>query len=146
MRRAAIAVLLLAAACSSSAPPAEEPSTPTCEVRFAAPSGFAPLESFEERYEDHIGLRLGFRDGQDREFHVFAGIPGEFGEGLTWTERLPLDDGRSGAMSGDMGHEVWVVEWREGDVCDPRAVLGTGFTRAEFLAALGDAGLIERSG
>ena len=110
-----------------------------CEVRFAAPSGFAPLETFEQRYEDRIGVRLGFRDAARREFHVFAGIPGEFGEGLPDAGELTLAEGNTGLLVGT--GRVWMVTWTQGDVCDPRAVLGNGFRRKAFEAALVDAGV-----
>lgn len=137
-RRLVSLAMVLAAACSGSddAPPAERP---ICEVRFAAPSGFGPLETFEEEYPDHIGVRLGFGDDEQREFHVLAGIPGEIGEGLPDAGELGLTEGRTGALLGR--EEIWVLTWREDDRCDPRVVIGNGFTRAGFLAALVDAGL-----
>jgi hypothetical protein len=110
-----------------------------CGVRFAAPGGFDPLEPFEEEYPDHVGVRLGFRDQRGREFHVFAGIPGEFGEGLPAAGSVELTQGRSGNLAGRA--RVWVLTWEEGGLCDPRAVLGNGFTRETFHAALADAGL-----
>ena len=110
-----------------------------CGVRFAAPAGFDPLEAFEEEYPDHIGVRLGFRDERGREFHVFAGIPGEFGEGLPTAGSLQLTEGRVGSLAGRA--RVWVLTWEEGGRCDPRAALGNGFTREGFDAALVDAGL-----
>jgi hypothetical protein len=33
------------------------------------------------------------------------------------------------------------VVWTEDDECDPRAVIGNGFTHADFVAALADGGL-----
>jgi hypothetical protein len=117
----------------------EEPAVVVCNVRFAAPAGFEPLEPFEERYPDHVGVRLGFRDDRRREFHVFAGIPGEFGEGLPSAGSVGLTGGRSGSLAGRV--HVWVLTWEEGGPCDPRAVIGNGFSRDEFHAALVDAGL-----
>jgi hypothetical protein len=114
-----------------------------CGVRFAAPAGFDPLEPFEEEYPDHVGVRLGFRDEGGREFHVFAGIPGEFGEGLPAAGSVPLTEGRRGSLAGRA--KVWVLTWEEGGLCDPRAVLGNGFTREEFGDALADAGLAPAS-
>jgi hypothetical protein len=128
---------MLASACAGDG--ADAPAAPTCEIRFAAPSGFAPTETFEQRYDDRIGVRLGFRDVRRREFHVFAGIPGEFGEGLPDAGTLRLTDGRIGALVGR--GDVWFLTWTEGDRCDPRAVLGNGFSRSGFESALVDAGL-----
>ena len=140
MRR--LPVVLLAGAIvfalgSCEAPP-DEPRL-VCGVRFAAPAGFDPLEPFEEEYPDHVGVRLGFRDERGREFHVFAGIPGEFGEGLPAAGSVPLTEDRVGSLAGRA--RVWVLTWEEGGRCDPRAALGNGFTREQFQAALVDAGL-----
>jgi hypothetical protein len=140
VRRGAAAVLLALAACSTGADGSDEADRVECEVRFAAPQGFRPLEPFEEEYADRVGLRLGFRDA-GREFHVFAGIPGEFGEGLPDAGRLGLTEGRIADLLGR--GEVWVAIWDEGDVCDPRVVLGNGFSRDGFVRALVDAGIAE---
>ena len=135
-------VLLLFALSGCGGADAEGPSDerPVCEVRFAAPSGFAPLEPFEEQYPDHVGVRLGFRDGRQREFHVLVGIPGEFAEGLPEVGELALSEGRTGFLVGK--DEVWIVTWDESDLCDPRAVIGNGLAHDEFIDALTEAGLI----
>lgn len=72
-------------------------------------------------------------------FHVLVGIPGEFAEGLPQLGDLPLSEGRTGFLVGR--DEVWIVTWDESDLCDPRAVIGNGFTKDEFIDALEDAGL-----
>jgi hypothetical protein len=136
--RLALGLLVALAACAGSESDASDDRT-VCEVRFAAPSGFAPLDPFEEEYADHIGLRLGFRDPEGREFHVLVGIPGEFGEGMASAGGLALSEDRTGSLFGR--DDVWIVRWTEGDVCDPRAVIGNGFSREEFAGALEDAGL-----
>jgi hypothetical protein len=115
-----------------------------CEVVVQAPAGFRALETFREEYPDHVGVRLGFRDQQGRELHVFAGIPGEFGEGLTAAGDVELAPGRTGLLTGS--ERVWVVEWNEGGVCDPRAALGNGFGREGFLNVLEEAGIAAGSG
>lgn len=138
---AAPLLALLTAACSGPSPGDAEPEGPvTCEVRFAAPSGYSPLEPFEERYPDHIGVRLGFRGPERREFHVFAGIPGEFGEGLPAAGQIAMSEGRTAELVGR--GEIWVATWTEGGRCDPRAVLGTGQSRRGFLDAMREAGLL----
>ena len=144
MRR--LPVVLLAGAIvfalgSCEAPP-DEPRL-VCGVRFAAPAGFDPLEPFEEEYPDHVGVRLGFRDERGREFHVFAGIPGEFGEGLPEAGTVELVGDRTGRLAGGP-HRVWVLTWEEGGMCDPRAVLGRGFDQREFLDLLALAGIALR--
>ena len=128
------------AACGRDGDSDQQPAIPICEVRFAAPAGFAPSETFEEPYEDRVGVRLGFVDEGRREFHVIAGIPGEFGEGLPAAGEITLIGGHTGHVIGR--GEVWVVRWDEGDLCDPRAVLANGFDRDAFDAVLVDAGLV----
>lgn len=39
-------------------------------------------------------------------------------------------------------HDVWVLIWNEGDVCDPRVVMGNGFEREGFVAALRRGGVV----
>lgn len=139
--RVSLALLALALpACSGSGGGPSPDDRPVCEVRFAAPDGFAPIETFEDRYSDHIGVRLGYRDASSREFHVLVGVPGEIGEGLPPAGSIELSGGATGVLVGR--EEVWVVVWQQDDVCDPRAVIGNGFTRSAFLEALADAGLV----
>jgi hypothetical protein len=135
MRRLAAFALVAVSACggSASTPPADDP--PTCEPGVAVPSGFEPLDSFEEPYDDHVGVRLGYRDEDGRELHLLVGIPGEFGEAMTSLGDLPLPGGRTADLySGVEG--VWTAVWREDDVCDPRAVIANGFSREAFLDVL----------
>jgi hypothetical protein len=138
--------MTLAACRSGSTGHAPEPTVlvPECEVVVRAPAGFQALEAFHEEYPDHVGVRLGFRDQQGREIHAFAGIPGEFGEGLAAAGEVELAPGRTGLLTGS--ERVWVVEWNEGGVCDPRAALGSGFGREGFLAVLEEAGIAAGSG
>ncbi len=138
--RGIVLALVALAACVSSSGSNPGDERPECQIRFAAPSGFDALETFEEDYPDHIGVRLGYRDDERREFHVLVGIPGEIGEGLPTAGDLDLRDGLTGVLVGR--DEVWIVVWNEHDICDPRAVIGNGFTRETFVAALADAGLM----
>jgi hypothetical protein len=145
VRTVAASVLALVAlsACrsGSTAGDGEPPeAVPRCQVVVEAPAGFQPLEEFREGYADHVGVRLGFRDLDGRELHAFAGIPGEFGEGLPPAGTLDLGGGRIGLLSGS--GRVWVVEWDEGGVCDPRVALGNGFRREGFLSVLEQAGIV----
>jgi hypothetical protein len=116
------------------------PETIRCAPVFEAPTGFEPLETFEETYPDHIGVRLGYRDERRRELHAFAGIPGEFGEGLPDAGEVSLTHERTGHLFGR--ETVWVLVWDEGDTCDPRAVLGNGLDRRSFLASLERSGIV----
>jgi hypothetical protein len=139
IRRLALVLVLALAGCTR-AEPVESDDRPICELRFAAPAGFAPLDAFEEEYPDHVGVRLGFRDPQGREFHVLVGIPGEIGEGLPTAGELELTEERTAQLVGR--DDVWIAIWDEDDRCDPRAVIGNGFTRETFEEALVDAGLV----
>ncbi|HET7237004.1 MAG TPA: hypothetical protein VFK59_11315 [Actinomycetota bacterium] len=143
MRR--VAALLAAAmfvACGT-ATPADQGTGPTdlvpvCDVSIE-PTGWQALPAFRERYADHVGVRLGFRDGLGRELYAFAGIPGEFGEGMPAAGEVELAPGLVGRLSGS--GVVWVVEWEEGGPCDPRVALGNGFEREEFLDVVEEAGI-----
>jgi hypothetical protein len=139
VRRLLILVLATAAGCTIGGSDGPEASPVICAVRFAAPSGFAPTGSLEQDQPDHVGLRLDFGDPEGRELHVFAGIPGEFGEGLPAAGRLELTEARTGLVAGR--GEVWVVTWEEGDLCDPRSVLASGFSKRAFVETLRGMGL-----
>ena len=145
-RNAALFVssVIALAACAGGAGPAPEaspPAPPVCDSRFVPAAGFEPTETFKEEYPDRIGVRLGYADREGRELHAFAGIPGEFGEGLPDAGTLALAGGRTGRLSGGP-NDVWVVSWEEDGPCDPRAVLGSGFDRRAFLAILEGSGLV----
>ena len=111
-----------------------------CEVRFVTPEGFERTETFEEPYPDRVGVRLGWVDDEGRELHAFAGIPGEFGEGLPDAGTVELAAGGTGRLAGGV-HEVWVLSWNEGGTCDPRVILGRGLDRRGFLELLRRAGV-----
>lgn len=138
---AAVAAVLLAA-CSSADGSPEDDRHPVCEPRFSAPSGFQQVETLREEYADHVGVHRALGDGQGRELHFFAGIPGEFGEGLPDGGAVELTEGREGYLLG-RGRQAWLVVWEEGGVCDPRVVVSNGLTRAQFLDALAEAGIAE---
>jgi hypothetical protein len=131
---------LVACGCGAATPTLQTAQPYVCEVSFVTPPGFERTETFEERYPDRIGLRVGFRDESGREVHAFAGIRGEFGEGLPEAGTVELVGGRTGRLAGGP-HRVWVLTWDEGGLCDPRAVLGRGFGQGEFLDLLALAGV-----
>ncbi len=139
MRRTFVLLLLATTACTVGGTQEPTRSRVVCDVRFAAPSGFGPLEPLEVEYDDHVGVRLDFRDDRRREVHVFAGIPGEIGEGLPSAGWVTLNEGGPLRVVGR--DQVWVVVWDEGDICDPRAVLVNGLSRREFITTLAEMGL-----
>ncbi len=135
--------LVLSAACvgdggrerPTAAPPAR------CETPFTVPPGFRLTESLEDPYPDHVGVRLGFRDRERRELHVFVGIPGEFGEGLPAAGAVSLAAGEDGRLLG--ADATWVLAWDSTGPCAVHAVLGNGFTRVAFLRVLEESGVVE---
>ena len=134
-------VLTLVACGGGAATPTMQTAQPNvCEVNFVSPQGFERTDTFEERYPDRIGLRVGFRDESGRELHAFAGIPGEFGEGLPTAGVVTVAQGLEGPLQGASG--TWVLSWRAPGPCGVRAVLGTGFTRSSFLRTLERAAII----
>jgi hypothetical protein len=144
IRPLALLVVLLVPGCGgSSGAGSEDP--PRCEIPFAVPEDFERLDTFEEPYADRVGIRVGFRDDAQRELHVLVGIPGEFGEGATLTGEVEIAGGASGALFASVPG-TWTLVWETGDPCDPRAVIGNGFTRDEFLGALAEAGLVAPGG
>lgn len=138
-RRLPVAALLLAlplGACTD--------DSRTCETRFEPPEGFTQVETFEEEYEDHTGVRLSYQDERDRLLHAAAGIPGEWGETASPEGVVPLvSGGEARLLAGIEG--VWFAIWDEGDRCDPRVLIGNGFERPEFMSALEDAGIASPS-
>ena len=137
-----VVLVIVATACSGSdpgSPPAHE-DRPRCELGFSPPDGFRPTEESEDPYEDHVGVRAGFADDLGRELHYFAGIPGEFGEGLPVAGHVPVAVGLAGVLQGE--GRVWVLSWRAPGPCGVRAALGSGFSQRGFLSTLEGAGAI----
>jgi hypothetical protein len=111
-----------------------------CEADLTVPEGFDVIEGFEEPYPDHVGIRVGFRDATGRELHYFAGIPGEFGEGLPLKGSVQLATGEQGSLLG--ADETWVLAWQTQGPCAAHAALGNGFTRQGFLELLRESGVL----
>lgn len=143
-----VAVLGAALVVAACAPDGDEAggiddAVETCEPGFSTPEGFRPTESFEDPYADHVGIRLGFVSDDGRELHYFAGIPGEFGEGLPVVSTVEAASGVEGPLQGS--GTTWVLSWRAPGPCGVRAVLGSGFSQASFVRTLEDAGIIPPS-
>ena len=145
VRSVVAAAVVLTTACGG---PTDDPAhgsgeeVPVCEPGFTTPEGFRQTEALEDPYPDHVGIRLGFVDDGGRELHSFAGIPGEFGEGLPVVGRVESAGGIDGVLQGEA--EIWVLSWRAPGPCGIRAVLGNGFSREAFLDTLETAGIIPR--
>lgn len=138
----AVLVTAVLAGCGREAPHGHSPTEgeTRCEAGFTTPEGFEPTETLEDPYPDHVGIRLGFRSDDGRELHYFAGIPGEFGEGLPDAGRVEVALGLDGPLQGS--DRVWVLSWRAPGPCGVRAVLGSGFTRTEFIETLERAAIV----
>ncbi len=140
-----IAVTLLAvvvsAACSGGGPTRGRPEGPArCEAAFEAPPGFRVVGSLEDPYPDRVGIRVGLASTDGREIHYFAGIPGEFGEGLPVAGSVEAATGIQAVLRGT--GRTWVLSWETPGPCGRRAVLGNGFGRRGFLGTLREAGVI----
>ena len=136
---ATLCLAMLAVACGGGADPHDD-GVPTCEPGFTTPQGFRATERFEDPYADHVGIRLGFVSDEGRELHYFAGIPGEFGEGLPGVDSIVVAERLEGPLQGS--GDTWVLSWRAPGPCGVRAVLGSGFTRRSFLETLERTGII----
>lgn len=114
--------------------------TVTCDPGFSEIAGFDQRKRSEDPYVDHVGIRLDFEDADHREIHYFAGIPGEFGEGLAANEQVTVAVGLQASL---LGQDItWVLAWDASGPCGRRAVLGDGLTHDEFLETIRSAGII----
>jgi hypothetical protein len=138
----AAAALLVTGCRAGSDDTAHDDGPMVCEPGFGTPAGFRATESFQDPYGDHVGIRLGFVDDEGRELHYFAGIPGEFGEGLPVVDTVPAAGDIEGPLQGR--DTTWVLSWRAPGPCGVRAVIGNGFTQADFLETLEAAGIVPR--
>jgi hypothetical protein len=116
------------------------PSPMNCPAIAMAPSGFNVTETVEERYPDHIGVRVTFTDDHGRLLHSFAGVPGEFGEGLPVDGSVRLVSGQDVSLIGK--GRTWIIAWDTGGLCGSHALIGNGFTKEAFIKALNASGVI----
>jgi hypothetical protein len=141
-------VLAVTVACGRGPGPgdtaATAPITPdeivTCEPGFSQIAGFEQTKRSEDPYVDHVGIRLDLEDADHHEIHYFAGIPGEFGEGLPANEQVTVAVGLQASLLGQ--DTTWVLAWDASGPCGRRAVLGQGLTHDEFLETIRSAGII----
>lgn len=112
----------------------------TCDPGFSQIAGFEQTERSEDPYVDHVGIRLDLEGADHREIHYFAGIPGEFGEGLPANEQVTVAVGVAASLLGQ--DTTWVLAWDASGPCGRRAVLGDGLTHDEFLETIRSAGII----
>lgn len=141
VRSFALVALLIVAGCTgrTAGQPAARPS-PKCSRVAVAPSGFKVTETVEERYPDHIGVRITFGDERGRRLNYFTGVPGEYGEGLPVSGSAQLASGDDVSLIGE--DLTWVIAWDTGGLCGSHAVIGNGFTKEGFIKALRASGVI----
>jgi hypothetical protein len=117
-----------------------QPSPTICPAVAVAPSGFQVTERVEERYPDHIGIRITFRDDHGRRLHSFTGVPGEYGEGLPVAGSAHLVSGEDVSLIGE--DQTWIIAWDTGGLCGAHALIGNGFSRKGFFKVLKASGVI----
>jgi hypothetical protein len=144
-RFAILFVIAATAACGRGTERGGAPTTTpeeilTCDPGFSEIAGFEQTKRSEDPYVDHVGIRLDFEDAVHREIHYFAGIPGEFGEGLPANEQVTVAVGLQASLLGQ--DTTWVLAWDASGPCGRRAVLGDGLTHDEFLETIRSAGII----
>jgi hypothetical protein len=132
-----VALTGVLAGCGSDA--ADDVGPERCDVPFTVPDGFEATGGIEDPYKDRVGVRVDMEADGGRELHFFAGIPGEFGEGLPLAGSLPVADGGEGALLGD--DDVWVFVVH-GEGCSQTAVLGSGLDRRDFVGVLREVGAV----
>ena len=132
-------VALTAALTGGGSDAADDAGPERCDVPFTVPDGFEATGGIEDPYEDRVGVRVDMEADGGRELHFFAGIPGEFGEGLPLAGSLPTAAGGEGALLGD--DDVWVFRV-DGEGCSQTAVLGSGLDRRDFVAMLREVGAV----
>ncbi len=135
----AAAVAVAGPACGRPGDP-RDPSPSRCDVDLAVPDGFRVTGSIQDPYPDRIGVRIDLRADDGRELHYFAGIPGEFGEGLPEHGSIDVRGGETGELLGD--GTTWVLAWGDGTPCSPLVVLGNGIERRAFMEILANAGAL----
>ena len=106
------------------------------------PEGFVLVRTREFRYPDRIGVREEYRDQDGRLLVHLLGVGGQLGEHATIADEVELATGDPAKIYGDGQNPNWVLVWNGRPPCRQVAVVGNGFTRAEFEAAMNEAGLL----
>lgn len=137
-----VVLLSVVPACAPAQPPIPEPVR--CEAPIPDPAGFEHRATYADDVGSHLSVRRGLSDGRGAELHLFAGVAGEFGEGLDAQGTASLADGGLARLVG--GGRTWILVWDAPQPCTPRAVLGSGMGRARFLEVLCDVALLSHDG
>lgn len=152
MRRAILLLVatgVLGAACTEdpraerteAEPPPE--GKPRCTAYAGqVPEGFVLERSREFRYPDRIGVRKEYRHPDGRLLVHLLGVAGQLGEHATIADEVELMSGERATIFGDGKNPNWVLAWSGPPPCRQVAVVGNGFSRAEFESTMADAGLL----
>lgn len=114
---------------------------PRCAPPFGIPAGFEVTEDLADRFPDRVATRSGLEDARGRTLHRFAGLEGEFGEGLPVADdAVPLARGGTAVLLGQ--GRTWALVWRTTGSCASKAAFGAGFRRNAFLRVLREVGVV----
>ncbi|MFM7719109.1 MAG: hypothetical protein ACKO8G_06425, partial [Actinomycetota bacterium] len=108
---------------------------------FPVPEGFVVADSFADAYPDRIATRSTLEDDRGRTLTRFAGLEGEFGEGLPLADdAVALASGGTARLLGSQ--RVWALVWRTDGPCGAKAAFAGGFRRGAFLRVLREMGVL----
>ena len=130
-----VLVLALAASgCGGGGPEPRPPDHPTgCRIDLQPPDGFHRAGSQHIRERDRVAVRETYRSKEGQVLTLFAGIRGEFGEGMHFYGRIRRTNGTARLYGAGSN---WVLIWQSPSPCGPRAVIGERFSRRDFREAL----------
>ena len=121
--------------------PGSSPSPQACRVLYAPPPGYLPTGVVRQSPERGGGVRESFADRHDNALHLTSGIEGEFGEGATSVETLPVAGERPATLYG--GRESWVLVWQlDASRCVTQTVGADGVDRDAFMQLLRRMGVV----
>ena len=55
---------------------------------------------------------------------------------------MELTGGRQGTLFGTPEHDSWTLRWQGEPPCEQTAIVGNGFSRSGFLAAMAEVGVV----
>jgi hypothetical protein len=129
-----LAVAFLASACDDGGPkPRPVPKETICRIALETPAEFRPAGRQRIPDTNRVAVRETYRSSRGQTLTLFAGVRGEFGEGMRFYGRVSRETGTA-RLYGKGSN--WVLIWRSPGPCGPRAVIGERFSRAGFLDVL----------
>lgn len=144
--RPVIAVTLVLAACDGATPPPVEPVA--CSLPYPAPAGWEAGATNRAEQGGHVGVEQVFTRGQDVLVYSAGMLRDQFEEGPV-QEGIPLSGGEEAslfAFGEEVGGKGWTLFWYGPEPCKQYAIDGAGMSRATFVRALEDAGVLGPEG